>query len=56
MTTPKMTRCKDCVYLIKDIDGNWCCDAFDYTMVNGYWEAKRIEDIEDEDCPNEQDY
>lgn len=50
----RMERCKNCAYLIKDVDGNWCCDAFDYTLVDGYWEAKHIEEVADEDCPNEQ--
>jgi hypothetical protein len=56
MTTPKRIRCKHCAYLVEDEHGRWCCDAYDYSLVNGKWTAKDIEEIDDEDCPAEQEY
>lgn len=48
MTTPKQIRCKKCSYLKIDEDGNWVC--------TGEEENKNVQEIEDEDCPVEQEY
>ena len=38
--TPQKKRCRDCVYLVEDKDGNWVCDES--------WED--IHKIPDEEC------
>lgn len=38
--TPQKKRCRDCVYLVEDKDGNWVCDES--------WED--IHTIADDEC------
>ena len=46
MTDKFQMRCKDCIYLIEDEDGNWVCDDC----------GQEIHTIEDENCSAEQDW